>query len=269
MRTIIRYRRKYEKLSPVYWLVVQGHYTYIRGKYKEKVGAWIPKNCAKRREERSVIMNKNRIRYWIGEGAVLPYKMSKHLSYFDIMPNPWISWGRKTLTSKPSQEYDIRRDGLEQYKKMFGDDALSEKEKAEGFENLILRRVKLRQRLIEEFAVASDEDILEKLLMESPQNEEDNDMMLRSTKYWFIKAEYDRVERGMMFVHPVRKEMLFRKLNQISERGFLDKDRISFDNPFFAIFNRDGRISVSAHADKLKADIEEDMLRKWIYCYIS
>lgn len=269
MRTIIRYRRKHEKLSPVYWLIVQGHYKYIRGKYIEKMGAWIPINNKKRNEERSVILNKNRIRYWIGEGAVLPTKMAKHLSYFDIMPAPWVPWGRKTLYPREYQDYDVRRDGLAQFDDVSGDQTTYLKNRAENFENMILRRVKLRERLIEEFAMSTDEQILEKLLMEPADLEEDNDDMLRSTKYWFIKAEYDRIERNLSFVHPVRREMLFRRLNQISERGFLDKERVSFDNPFFAIFNRDGRISVNPHADKLKGEIEEDMKgRNFFICPI-
>lgn len=263
MHTVVRYNRKGEKLNPVYWLVVQGHYKNRRGRYVEHLGYWIPIQSKKKKIERSLVFNKNRIRYWIAEGARIPYKARKHMSYYGLMNEPWINWGRKTTYSlileKEKKKFNVLRNSQGEFKANYLDKVDEQRSREENLENMLLRRVKLKQRLLEEFQSVSQEEIVDALLMEGLDLEDDQDLMLRSAKYWALYAEYEKIERNPTLVHPLRKELVFKKLNSIADKGFMDRDRVSFDNPFFSIFNREGdNIAVAPHADHLKREIEED-----------
>ena len=263
MHTVIRYNRKGKKLVPIYWLVVQGHYKNRRGKYRENLGFWFPKKVSKNKQDRSLIINKNRARYWLSEGARVPKKATKHMSYFGLTTEPWISWGRKTIYDGGEREIDIRRDTLGEFESNYLDKEDEQRIREESMENVLLRRVKLKQRLLEEFEGKTHIEVVETLLLEEEGLEDDEDLLIRSSKYWALYKEYEIIERNLNIVHPMRKELLFKKLNRIAEQGFLDKDRVSYDNPFFSIFNKDGdNIKIEPHADKLKREIEEDMACK-------
>ena len=259
MRTVLRYKRKGHKVHPQYWLQVQGHYKNLRGKYIEHLGYWIPKSLRQKKLDRSLVMNKNRIRYWIGEGAVLTFKVRKHLSFYGLTNAPWIRWGRKTIYGNESKYYGTRQKTLQEFLEFNEHSEDQQRIREEQLENLILRRVKIRERLLQEFENKSQEDVLDYILKETDDNGDDQDPIVRSTKYWLLKEEYDRIENSLALEHPMKKELLFKKLNSIAERGFMDKDQISFDNPLFSVFNRAEHITIEPHADKLKRDIQEDM----------
>lgn len=260
MHTVIRYNRKGEKLFPIYWLVVQGHYKYKGGRYSEHLGYWFPKpNTKKKTQTRSIILNKNRTRYWLGEGAKVPKKATKHMSYFGLTTEPWISWGRKTLYGVKEREFDIRRDSLGEFERNYIDKVDEQRMKEESMENMLLRRVKLKERLLEEFEGKTQMDVVDALLVED-DFEDDEDILIRSSKYWALYKEYETIDKNPNIVHPLRKELLFRRLNMIAEQGFIDRERVSFDNPFFSIFNKEGdNIKIQPHADLLKREIDEDI----------
>ena len=259
MHTVLRYNRRGEKLFPVYWLVAQGHYKNKRGKHIEHLGYWIPKANKKKKLERSLILNKNRIRYWIAEGARLPYKAKRHMSFFGLSNEPWIKWGRKTTSPSGEKEFDIRREAYGEFDTFNLDKEEAQRLREANIENMLLRRVKLKQRLIEEFQNLGQEEILENLLVEEDSLEDNEDIMLRSSKYWLLYEEYERIEKNPNMIHPMRKELVFKKLNEFAEKGFVGRDRIAFDNPFFSIFNKQrDTIKLETHADHLKRAIDSD-----------
>jgi ribosomal protein S16 len=259
MHTVVRYNRKGEKLFPVYWLVAQGHYKNKRGKYLEHLGYWIPKQNKKKKMDRSLILNKNRIRYWLAEGARIPYKAKRHMSFFGLSNEPWIRWGRKTISQSGEKEYDIRRETYGEFDKFHLDKVDAQKLKEANLENMLLRRVKLKQRLIEEFENMGQEEIVDNIIFEETNLEDNDDIMLRSSKYWLLYEEYEKIERNPTLVHPMRKELLFKKLNEFAEKGFIGRERIGHDNPYYSIFNKEGdNIRIQPHADHLKREIEED-----------
>ena len=180
------------------------------------------------------------------------------MSYFGLTTEPWVSWGRKTLYDVKEREFDIRRDSLGEFEKNYLDKVDAQRMKEESMENMLLRRVKLKERLLEEFEGKTQVDVIDSLLLEDGI-EDDEDLLIRSSKYWALYKEYEMIEKNPNVVHPLRKELLFRKLNQIAEQGFIERDRVSFDNPFFSIFNKDGEnVKLEPHADLIKKEIEED-----------
>ena len=264
MHTVVRYNRRGEKLNPTYWLVVQGHYKNRRGKYRELLGFWVPKPLKRlRKQDRSIILNKNRTRYWIAEGARIPFKAHRHMSFFGLLNEPWISWGRKTTFMVPEKEVLLRRDCNKEFERNFVDPIDDQRSREEALENMLLRRVKIQQRLLEEFGTLDQSQVVENLILEDSEAEDDDDILLRSTKFWALHNEYRRMEQNPLLVHPLRKELLFKKLNSLSEKGFYEKDQISFDNPYYSIFIRDGdRLRTSPEADHLKREIENDQASK-------
>jgi ribosomal protein S16 len=266
MHTVIRYNRRGQKLYPTYWMVVQGHYKNRRGKWIEHLGYWTPKHDKKKKEDRSIILNKSRARYWIAEGARVPYKLHRHMSYFGLVNEPWIKWGRKTVYPNEQREVRLRRGANEEFTRNHFDKVDEQRMREEEMENMLLRRVKLKQRLLEEFEGLNQDEVIDNLMMEDFDEDDEDDKMLRSTKYWALYKEYQRIESNPAMMHPLRKELLFKKLNSIAEKGFYEKERISFDNPYFSIFIKDeSHIRTSPHADHLKREIEEDRACKIVF----
>jgi hypothetical protein len=225
----------------------------------EHLGYWIPRGNKKEKFDRSLIMNKNRIRYWVAEGVDISPKVQKHLSYFGLTNAPWIKWGRKTIEYAGNTDYGLRKTVFDESTKSKHDQFFLRKIRQAEIENLILRRVKIRERLMQEFQNMTQEDVLDCLLREDEENPDDTDIMVRSVKYWYLKEEYDKIEHNFFLQHPMKKEMLFKKLNSIAERGFLQKEEIGYDNPLFSIFSRDSGLSVNPHADSIFHDIQKDL----------
>lgn len=70
-----------------------------RGRFLEHVGWWVPRQGII--NQREIVVNKERVRYWLAMGAKPSEKVQKFLSYFDLAPKPLIKYGFKTLYEKP------------------------------------------------------------------------------------------------------------------------------------------------------------------------
>lgn len=65
----------------------------LKGRYLEHVGYWLPKET--KAIDRAVILNKNRIRYWLAMGTVPSKRVQLFLSFSNILPAPVTKWGYK------------------------------------------------------------------------------------------------------------------------------------------------------------------------------
>ena len=67
----------------------------------EHIGWWIPHE--KNNNQRSILVNKYRARYWIGVGAQFNPKVQRFFSFLGMAQSPWISFGSKTCYKETEQ----------------------------------------------------------------------------------------------------------------------------------------------------------------------
>ena len=77
----------------------------IKGRFIEHLGYWVPHE--RKVVQRSVILNKPRIRYWLAMGAGVTPKVHRFLSWIDLLPAPLIKFGSKTLYEKPKTPISV------------------------------------------------------------------------------------------------------------------------------------------------------------------
>ncbi|KAL4445700.1 hypothetical protein ABPG74_006251 [Tetrahymena malaccensis] len=99
MRVVIRLQQSGFKNHPRWKIVVMPQKKNPRGRFLEHVGWWCPRQG--KINQREIVVNKERVRYWIAMGAKPSEKVQKFLSYFDLAPKPLIKYGFKTLYEKP------------------------------------------------------------------------------------------------------------------------------------------------------------------------
>jgi len=76
-----------------------------RGRYLEKIGYWLPRKTAT--VQRSMIVNKHRVQYWLGMGATCTNRTHRILEKFGFVPRTPVPFGSASLYSKPEKEYKM------------------------------------------------------------------------------------------------------------------------------------------------------------------
>lgn len=217
MRTIIRLRRFGEKNKPKYKLIVQGHYKRLKGRYIEHLGYWFPVKVNE--HDRSIILNKSRLRYWVGTGAVYSPKVQKLLSFMDIAPAPWVSFGTQTLYKNNKEQFTRLSSGIKKIIDKAGESTYNErymkKIRAHDEENLLLRRVK--------FARSMNQYIDEKEIIVEEKGVAEDDIKARTEKFLKLKKIYDDIEAKDPLLSPLKREMLYRKMNELASMGLLSE----------------------------------------------
>jgi ribosomal protein S16 len=92
------------------WIVVQPGQKNPKGRYLERVGYWLPRKTAT--VQRSMIVNKHRIQYWLGVGATCTNRVHRILERFDFVAKQPVPFGSQSVYEKPEKEYK-----MEYYKK--------------------------------------------------------------------------------------------------------------------------------------------------------
>ena len=87
MKVSIRLQNHGCKSHPLWWIVVAPNRKNIKGRFIEHVGYWCPIMYHDAR--RQAIMNLNRIKYWIGCGAVPTFRVHKLLNEYGLLPKQW------------------------------------------------------------------------------------------------------------------------------------------------------------------------------------
>lgn len=97
----IRLQRRGVRNHPYWWIVISDNHTNPHGRIIEKMGFWIPTAGT---NERSIILNRPRLKYWLGVGAEPTRAVIKLMSMADFFPKAPPVHGTSTLYSKPAKE---------------------------------------------------------------------------------------------------------------------------------------------------------------------
>lgn len=212
---MIRLKRFGIKNKPQYKLIVQGHYKRLKGRYVEHLGYWFPVKLNE--HDRSIVLNKGRLRYWISVGAVHSPKVQKLLSFADIATTPWTSFGTQTLYKRNGEQKKRLDEGIKKFIDNAGKDSHADryarKIRAHDEENLLLRRVKFG-RALGQF-VNEKEEIIE------DNGVAEDDIQVRTEKFLRLKKIYDEIEAKDPLLSPLKREMLYRKMNELASLGLI------------------------------------------------
>ena len=77
-----------------------------RGRYLEKIGYWLPRKTVT--VQRSIILNKHKVQYWLGMGATCTNRVHRMLEKYGLVPKTPVPFGASTLYEKPEKEYSMQ-----------------------------------------------------------------------------------------------------------------------------------------------------------------
>lgn len=219
MRTVIRLQNKGCRNHPYWWIVIQGSYKKLKGRFVEHVGYWIPRQT--KTVQRAVILNKPRLQYWLAVGAQPSRTVQKMLSFVNLMPKPYIPFGSKYLYEKaPKSTVPKPYPGLERFDKT-NEDHVEARKREEM--NLIERELKAQFEI--EKQVKFDKSDIDKVeLVES----DIEDSHKRTQTFFDLRKTYLELEKDSQKLSSAKKEILFRKMNKLASQGLVD---ISKKNP--------------------------------------
>jgi len=100
MKTKIKLLRTGCSGRPTWKLIVQGEKKNLKGKYIEHVGTWRPRHT--KTVQRGILINKHKLRYWLGVGAQPTNGVIRVLHKFGgFFPKVPIPFGSSTTYEKP------------------------------------------------------------------------------------------------------------------------------------------------------------------------
>lgn len=105
MKVRIRLQDHGVKNHKFWWIVVQPANKNPGGRYLERLGYWLPRKTAT--VQRSMIVNKHRVQYWLGNGATCTNRVHRILEKFGYVPKTPVPFGSASLYEKPEKEYKI------------------------------------------------------------------------------------------------------------------------------------------------------------------
>ena len=88
------------------WIVVQPANKNPRGRYLERIGYWLPRKTST--VQRSMILNKHKVQYWLGMGATCTNRVHRILEKFNFVPKTPVPFGSASLYEKPEKEYSMQ-----------------------------------------------------------------------------------------------------------------------------------------------------------------
>jgi len=92
------------KLLNSRWLIVQPEKKKLGGRHLERIGYWLPRTT--KTYDRAIIINKHRIKYWLGNGAICTPKVQKLLEHHNMVPKKPIPFGSRYTYLKPEQDFN-------------------------------------------------------------------------------------------------------------------------------------------------------------------
>ncbi|OMJ95945.1 hypothetical protein SteCoe_497 [Stentor coeruleus] len=96
----IRFQIKGHPANRFYWLVAQSDKASVRSQPIERLGYWIP-DVKRVYNDRSLILNRARLKYWLGVGAEPSEGVLRLLSHIGFLPKKPPPFGSKTLYPRP------------------------------------------------------------------------------------------------------------------------------------------------------------------------
>lgn len=88
---------------PYFKIVVMKDQGNLKGRYLEHVGYWQPREGKK--VDRAIVINKNRVRYWLAHGTDPSQRVQYFLSLAGMMPAPMTKYGT-FVTPGASTKYE-------------------------------------------------------------------------------------------------------------------------------------------------------------------
>lgn len=119
-------------------------------------------------------------------------KVQKIFSVFGIMNSPWTPFGRKTLYKDPKEQKERWQKGLDDFQKdpyMFKQQERYEQERWEELKMSFFRKFKFEENLLKYLKPKSIQ--VEKILSETEQETETDDIIMRTSKYSVLQKIYD------------------------------------------------------------------------------
>lgn len=224
MRTIIRLQNKFPANTKLHKIVIQGNRTHLSGRYIEHLGWWRP--TKDRNNPRSIVLNKNRLRYWIGTGAVFGDRIQRFFQFGDMMPSPWVKFGNKTVYKSERETVSRWKKGLNKfYENAFHDnnEEMYEFKKEKEIEAMFFRRIKFRRGLE---SYLDKEMQVEEIVNESRGVSKSDDILTRSEKFNSLKKIYDSIENEGLKMSDYKKQMIYTKMNELTEDGIVKDEDI-------------------------------------------
>ena len=105
MRVKIRLQNHGVKNHKFWWIVAQPDRKNVEGRVIERLGYWLPRST--RTYQRSIIINKHRMRYWLSVGASPTNAVHRLLEKFDFVPPLPDPYGRSSRYERPEKQYPI------------------------------------------------------------------------------------------------------------------------------------------------------------------
>ncbi|CAD8055884.1 unnamed protein product [Paramecium sonneborni] len=201
MHVVIRLQNHGCRNHKLWWIVVAPRKRNIKGRFIEHIGYWVPHE--RKVVQRSVILNKPRIRYWLAMGAGVTPKVHRFLSWIDLLPAPLIKFGSKTLYEKPKQAISV--DTFKPFNKPF----------QSSIEYQFLDKITENQ---------VNNDLKRKILYSQQKVEEIPASSVELEQEWErLRAEVYQIEKDSKAVNPEKKELVFKKINEIAKQWFTEK----------------------------------------------
>jgi len=210
---MIRLQNKGSKNHPYWWIVVQGSYTNLRGRFIEHIGYWIPRKT--KTVQRAYILNKPRILYWLAMGAQPSKAVQRMLSHINYMPAPMIPYGgRKYLYEKQERKQEGYHEEYPRSRQLghYANAYHIVKQREEL--NLIEREIRAQQE-VEKHVKFDTKDFDKVELIESDIEDEDE----RSRTFYALKSKFAELEKDTKKLSTAKRELLIRKMNKLASQG--------------------------------------------------
>lgn len=220
MRTMLRLQNHGCRGHPFWWIVVQGSYTNLKGRFIEHVGYYLPRKGAT--VQRAAIFNKPRIRYWLAMGAQPSRAVHRILSYIDYMPKPRPAYGFNQMYEKKPKDYEKPKGPM---RAGFGVLAAKHYDKyMEKTElNLVERELRAQYEMDKQVRLNEENDDVE--LVDSDIEDE----KLRTKTFNTLRTKFIEMEKDVKKLNLRKREILFRKMNKLASKGILSDEAMKIE----------------------------------------
>lgn len=206
------------KNHPLFWIVAIPTRKKLNGRYLEKLGFWRPRTC--KTYDRSIVLNIDKIKYWLGNGAIPTVKVHKLLEKYDLVPKMPPPFGSKYTYEKPKKEYNEAT--LKKMTHMHGKD-IDEMVKQKIREELSL----MEKRITIEGSMIDHQDI--ETINTTDIDSDDPNIIERNIKFDEIKKRFEKHKEYSLDIlrgNDYQFNMYLRKMQKLanSRYGGLDID---------------------------------------------
>lgn len=216
MKAMIRLQNHGCRGHPYWWIVIQGSYTNVKGRFIEHVGYYLPRKG--KTVQRAVVFNKPRIRYWLAVGAQPSRSVHRMLSYIDYMPKPMPTFGFKYTYEKPQKVYERPENPEKAQWGPMKSEYFRIKERDEL--NLLERELRAQNEISKQVKFNEENQDVE--LVDSDIEDEKE----RTQTFHMLRNQFLELEKDTQKVNTRKRELLFRKMNKLAGKGLVNTEQL-------------------------------------------